>query len=287
MRQRIITGVIFTIVVPMFVIPMYWIPLVSILFSLIVGVVAGREMYQACGHGNIKLSKVGLVLAGLISLVAMALTSILGGDILMALSFYLLLEMPLFFVLSLMPSVCSTSHDGFVNGVTTAGTALYVSFPLFCLCSVTIFVPNGWYYMVAALAAPWISDVFAYFTGVLFGKHKIVPHISPKKTWEGCIGGMLFCAIALSLYFAFFVYGTRDFEIQRITFGIVMFVIGLFVSVMSQLGDWLASLIKRHFGIKDFGKFMPGHGGMLDRFDSAFFTLPMAAVMAIVAMYLH
>ena len=66
-----------------------------------------------------------------------------------------------------------------------------------------------------------------------------------------------------------------------------MFVIGLFVSVMSQLGDWLASLIKRHFGIKDFGKFMPGHGGMLDRFDSAFFTLPMAAVMAIVAMYLH
>lgn len=286
MRQRIITGVIFTMVVAAFIIPAYWFPLITVLFAIIVGSVAGYEMYKACKAGGVSISRAGLVISGVLALLSILATYLLKGDLLMALAFYLISEMILVLVLAVVPSIVAIQEDGFRKGIFSGSTCLYVTFPLFCLCVVALFAQNGWFLMLPALVSPWISDVFAYFTGVLFGKHKIVPHISPKKTWEGCIGGMLFCAAIFTVYAVFYIYENNEIKINLGVFAVVMFVLGMIISVMSQIGDWFASSIKRHVGIKDFGKFMPGHGGMLDRFDSAFFTLPMGVVFAIVAMYL-
>jgi len=169
----------------------------------------------------------------------------------------------------------------FGDGIATSSIELYVSFPLACANITALFIPHGWYFVVIGLFAPWISDVFAYFTGSLIGKHKIVPHISPKKTLEGCIGGAVGCAGVMVLFFWLF----KDKFISP-SMGIAAYLalaaaVGFILSIVSQLGDWMASAIKRWAGIKDFGKILPGHGGLLDRFDSAFFTLPVAFALAL------
>ena len=120
----------------------------------------------------------------------------------------------------------------------------------------------------------WISDTFAYFTGRAFGKHKLCPEISPKKTVEGSIGGIVANMIAFAGY-AFIL--RQYFEVGA---NVVFFaILGALFSVVGQFGDLFASAIKRQFGIKDYGKLFPGHGGVLDRFDS---TLAIASVMYLV-----
>ena len=121
---------------------------------------------------------------------------------------------------------------------------------------------NNNIYLLVFIGA-WITDIFAYFTGVLWGKHKLCKAISPKKTIEGSIGGIFFCAISFVLFGVF----NLDTEM---TIGKIALLagVGMIVSIVSQIGDLSMSLIKRHYGIKDFGKIFPGHGGMLDRFDS-------------------
>lgn len=108
----------------------------------------------------------------------------------------------------------------------------------------------------------WVTDTFAYFCGFLFGKHKLIPKISPKKTVEGAVGAVIFCVIAFLVYA--FVLNKMSICANYLAFGIT----GLVVSPISQLGDLAASLIKRRFDIKDYGNIFPGHGGILDRFDS-------------------
>ncbi len=108
------------------------------------------------------------------------------------------------------------------------------------------------------------TDTFAYFTGVFFGKHKLCPKVSPKKTVEGAIGGIAGCVILTVIYF-------KVLGINNILYTIIF---SIFVSAFSIVGDLLASKIKREHGIKDFGNFLPGHGGILDRFDSLLFVAP-------------
>lgn len=114
----------------------------------------------------------------------------------------------------------------------------------------------------------WFSDSSAYFVGVSIGKHKLCPKISPKKTVEGAIGGILGCSF-LTLVFGIVVnYFGTDYPLIHLA------VIGLLCGVTSELGDLAASYIKRFCGVKDFGNIIPGHGGILDRFDSIMFTAP-------------
>lgn len=117
-------------------------------------------------------------------------------------------------------------------------------------------------YLLVFIGA-WITDIFAYFTGVLFGKHKLCETISPKKTIEGSVGGILFCALSFVLFTVF----ALDTEVTLWKCAVLAGA-GVIISIVSQIGDLSMSLIKRHYGIKDFGKIFPGHGGMLDRFDS-------------------
>lgn len=152
---------------------------------------------------------------------------------------------------------------------------IYVGLP-FALLNVLAFHSNGWdsvseYQFILPLsifAFNWINDTGAYCTGMLLGKHPLFKRISPKKSWEGSIGGAVF-SIAGAFALAYF------FPIMSTAAWVGM---GLTVVVFGTWGDLTESLMKRHLGIKDSGNILPGHGGMLDRFDSAIMAIPAAVV---------
>ena len=120
----------------------------------------------------------------------------------------------------------------------------------------------------------WVNDTFAYLSGSLFGKHKLFPRISPKKSWEGSIGGGVF-SIASSFVFAHYFSFLSVWEWAGLALVVVIF---------GTWGDLTESLMKRQLGIKDSGHILPGHGGMLDRFDSALLAIPAAVVYLYVLM---
>lgn len=125
----------------------------------------------------------------------------------------------------------------------------------------------GKFFYLMCFIGAWMTDTFAYFTGRLFGKHKLIPEVSPKKTVEGAIGGIVFCVASFVGYALLTnaLWLGEDMEaLNPVVFGVV----GLVTSVVSQIGDLAMSALKRHFGIKDYSQLLPGHGGILDRFDS-------------------
>lgn len=128
-------------------------------------------------------------------------------------------------------------------------------------------VSGGKYIYLLAFLGAWITDSFAYFCGMLFGrggKHKLIPEISPKKTVEGSIGGIVFCVLSMILFGLIVEKIDPAFSANYA----VLAVGGLLISIVAQIGDLSMSVIKRHYGIKDYGWIFPGHGGILDRFDS-------------------
>lgn len=130
---------------------------------------------------------------------------------------------------------------------------------------------HGLFYVFLALIISWMSDIGAYFIGTFFGKHKLCPNISPKKTVEGLVGGIGF-SILMSL-FAGVIYQAVFLQGAAVSYWTI-FGLALIGAPLSVIGDLFASLIKRRCGIKDFGNLFPGHGGMMDRFDSLLFVLP-------------
>lgn len=121
-----------------------------------------------------------------------------------------------------------------------------------------------WVYILAILVFIWVNDSFAYLTGMAFGKHRLFERISPKKSWEGFIGGAIF-AIASSLVFSHFF--DKLSMIEWMGFAAVVVAFGTW-------GDLIESLMKRTLGVKDSGNMIPGHGGILDRFDSTILAIP-------------
>ena len=134
----------------------------------------------------------------------------------------------------------------------------------------------GIYIFFMALFGPWGSDVAAYFSGRFLGRHKLIPDISPKKTVEGSIGGIIFDGIA-AITFGFIV-SLIDSGITEVHYG-ALFVAGMIISVVSQVGDLIASYIKRRYNVKDYGNLLPGHGGILDRFDSVLCVMPVMVML--------
>lgn len=131
------------------------------------------------------------------------------------------------------------------------------------------------FFILFGLFAAWLTDTFAYFSGRLLGKHKMCPEISPKKTVEGAIGGVL--GGVLSCVILFIIFDKFYFTVH--TLGIVwVIVVSAILSVVGMCGDLTASVVKRNFGVKDFGNILPGHGGVMDRFDSGLFVLSMLYV---------
>jgi len=125
--------------------------------------------------------------------------------------------------------------------------------------------PQGGYLIISILASIWVCDSAAYFIGSAYGKHKLFPRVSPNKSWEGAVAGFVFsvaCMIAAHEFILDFM------ELKDVI------IIGFIVGIFGQIGDLIESLIKRDAHVKDSSSIIPGHGGILDRFDSLLFTAP-------------
>lgn len=144
-----------------------------------------------------------------------------------------------------------------------AKTAFIIAFVVFGFSSLVIVCDAAPLYYLLVFIAAWSTDTFAYFAGSLLGRHKLCPEISPKKTVEGAIGGVLGC-VAVFLAFGAYRLWFNDLQPNWL----LLALLAVPASVVSMLGDLSASVIKRSFGIKDYGNIFPGHGGVLDRFDS-------------------
>lgn len=147
----------------------------------------------------------------------------------------------------------------------------------------TPFIDFGLYIVWLVFISAWCCDTGAYFSGMFFGKHKLAPNLSPKKTIEGAIGGVFFACIGGILYGTYIncalidvANNFKDCEINIVLISAIFASIG---AIFSQIGDLSASSIKRYVNIKDFGYIMPGHGGVLDRFDSVIFTSSIIFIM--------
>ncbi len=128
---------------------------------------------------------------------------------------------------------------------------------------------NGVWYLTYAVTVCFAADVFAYFIGRFFGKHKLILSVSPNKTVEGSVAGVIF-AILFSLVGGILLETCGNYEINYVLLSIYT----LISSVIVQFGDLSMSSVKRIVGIKDFGNILPGNGGILDRFDSDLFVIP-------------
>ncbi len=128
---------------------------------------------------------------------------------------------------------------------------------------------GGAYLFLLPFVGAWVTDTFAYFTGRFLGKHKLAPVISPKKTVEGSVGGIVAAVLVFVLYGL--VLRANDLTPNYWALALA----GLLLSVVSQIGDLALSAIKREYGVKDYGRLFPGHGGVLDRFDSVIATAPL------------
>ena len=161
------------------------------------------------------------------------------------------------------------SEQGYLNASANLFGTVYIGF-MFAYILLLRFIPesNGFYIWYSILVT-WSNDSMAYFIGINFGKHKLCPQISPKKSIEGSIGGLI-GGIFTSLIMGFLYHKNLW----------VMSLLGIITVVAGQFGDLIESIIKRNAGVKDSGSFLPGHGGVLDRFDSLLIAAPVVYYMA-------
>ena len=158
------------------------------------------------------------------------------------------------------------------DGALVFMTSLYIV-ASFTSLTVVRYMPGGvWHFGIVFITA-WVTDIFAYFTGCFFGKHKLSPKISPKKTVEGAVGG-LSCTVIVAILAAILLqkYAGLHFNVASLVIWAVL------VSIFGQFGDLCMSVVKRIAGVKDFGNLLPGHGGILDRFDSHMFAVAFTLV---------
>ncbi len=212
-----------------------------------------RELTHAYRAGGIELPDLPIMAVSLVILLA----SWFGGTEGLAVSTGLSIPILMFFLLLI-------SQKDFIKRSTSA---VFAVFYLAVLGGFILLVANdadGGKRILALVILISCNDTFAYFAGVLFGKHKMAPTISPKKSWEGLIGGLIASVIGGGLVFNF------AFE----TAWYVGSAIGVMTVVTATCGDLIESAIKRDLAIKDMSNLLPGHGGIMDRLDSALFTAP-------------
>ena len=151
---------------------------------------------------------------------------------------------------------------------------LYIGMPMAAMSVVGLINPM---YLLCIFITIWLNDTGAYCVGSLFGKHKFFPRVSPKKSWEGFFGGLAFSA-GFGCLLAFCGWTLADFSgvAHREAFWIVS---SILTALAATIGDLFESALKRHLGLKDSGKMIPGHGGILDRIDSLLFAAPVALLL--------
>lgn len=256
--QRVITGVLFVIVLAGSI---FYHPFSFLAIFLLIVVAGVHEMKTLFLKGQVNVS---LFTTGLLALIIFGVSFLVQSHY---------TDPSLFFIV--LPVVCylfikelfGRSEKPVINVAASLFTACYIAAP-FALLNVLAF-ENGIYDFHLPLSVfilVWINDTGAYLSGVTLGRHKFFERISPKKTWEGTIGGFLLTlggAFVLSLLWS-------DLNTMQ------WMIFGGLISVMAVFGDLTESMFKRSIGVKDSGNVLPGHGGVLDRFDAVLFAIPMA-----------
>ena len=257
MLKRILTGIVafcFVLVPVLFFADTVVLPIAVSVFTLI----ATYEVVHCVGlHKNLWVSiPLYLVSAALpLGVRMMTLVSVLALPLILCVLLLYLLAAAVF------------SHGkADIGDVSTAFMLwLYTLIGFLGLIMTHDHIHGGEYLYLLAFIGAWVTDTFAYFTGMLLGKHKLIPDVSPKKTVEGAVGGVVFCTLSFVGFALLYNHFWSDGKLLPLW---LMAIVGFLVSIVSQVGDLSLSLLKRKYGIKDFGKIFPGHGGVLDRFDS-------------------
>lgn len=185
----------------------------------------------------------------------------------------------LYMMLAMIKHGKRSYKDIFANGFLT----FYITIAMWCI----LFCKEifNTHIMLIIFICAWMCDTFAYFSGRLFGKHKLIPHVSPNKTVEGAIGGVIGAIISCLIYL-FILNRTKYVYMPfNVPYAAFFVAIGLVGGICSQIGDLIASSIKRDEDIKDFGWIFPGHGGFMDRFDSVMFISPVILIMIMFALF--
>ncbi len=206
---------------------------------------------------------VGLGCVNISSLLPPLATRLLGGTLLTVYLLYL--------VIRLVSQIYTREQSPLTNLAFSYMGQMYIALPL-GLMSMYYTFDNGPYLLLAMFVMIWLSDTGAYLVGSMIGRHKLIPRVSPGKTWEGFAGGVLFAigsAFVFKYCFPFYYSGISI---------VALCGMGLVVSLFATWGDLVESLIKRTLGVKDSGNIMPGHGGILDRIDSLLLVIPASLI---------
>ncbi len=260
MKQRIISSVIYFAL--LLCILLVDIPIVDTIIVLLISVIAMHEYNKA-------FKSIGYHPISLISYIGCGFLFLMGDIITYEDKMLIIrIALPALIILLFMYIILKKLKITVVDVALTVFSLLYIPF-LFSFIKLILSMPNGriliWFVLLGAFA----SDMMAYFIGCKFGKKKICPEISPKKTVEGSIAGIIGVIVSY-IVLALIMNNFYDYSINIF---LVAFM-GLVTSIAGQFGDLSASSIKRYCGIKDFGTIMPGHGGILDRCDSILFVAP-------------
>ncbi len=233
------------------------------IYSYIIAIICTFELLRAYKDDLTKIQK---ILVMVFTLTVFPITSLFPG--------VLIQFVATFVAVIIFVSVLTTDLEKKDGTSKAVFATFYPTIPLLALVLLNVQGGNGLYYLITALAIPSITDVGAYLLGSLIKGPKLCPHISPKKTISGAIGGLI-CGIVATFitYFTLRAFDINVFSGMK-TINIVIFLVvsGIFLSVVAQIGDLVESYVKRRIGIKDMGAIIPGHGGMLDRVDGIAFT---------------
>lgn len=264
MLKRVITGIVMAVIaIPLILFSHTWVFPIAAAFLSAVGT------YEMCSCIGVK-KQYSVTLPLCTSAFAFPLVARFMENRNEFLAFYLtIMFLVLFYLLAVpvfKPETVST------QSVATAFSTAILIITAFSAVVLLRDMTGGIYYFLVPVLAPFTCDMFAYFTGRLFGKHKLIPKISPNKTIEGSIGGTFFCIVICTVYGILL---RNVFEVTAILPVWTFAVGGILISIVSQIGDLTASAIKRQHGIKDYGNIFPGHGGVMDRFDSVIPTIPL------------
>ena len=263
MKTRIITGAVFVaVLIPVFIFSNTY------LFNAVIALVSLTAAYEM-------LACFGLAQKWEISLPTYVITMIF--PILARLLAQGQISLKWLILIGLMYTMFLLSAMVFTKGeITMENIALiflataYITVAFSSIVLIHDLPEYGEYMYLLIFIGAFITDTFAYFTGRFFGKHKLIEEISPNKTVEGSIGGIIFCSLAFVVYGIILVnwFGVTGYNLFALA------IAGVVVSIVAQMGDLVCSAIKRNFGKKDFGSLFPGHGGVLDRFDSIMAIAP-------------
>ena len=277
MKTRIITAIVGIIVLigVMFTFN-------TLIFNLVIAaitLIAIHEIYNALGFTK----KDWLMYAALVPYTLLVMTS----------NYMVMrrLVMPVSFVLVTFYAIYLVVRNGTISYQKASGLLVFSGIVIFCfysfirlkeLLSVEQFGYDAVFFILLILCFAWGGDTCAYFAGRAFGKHKLCPVVSPKKTVEGAVGGVLGsmaagCVLTLVYSLLSAKYNVISIQVQPKHY-LVLLGMGAVASVLGILGDLFASSVKRQVGIKDYGTIFPGHGGILDRFDSVMFIAPFVSI---------